>query len=163
MIVNVTVGLEKLGFLEPHHFLETNNFLESLIFLESLSANQKFICLIGVVAALLLLASCIGWLLKNRLAKTINASKKAQKVVANLISRVNAWWVMVAIFAVAFLAGNLGTILLFAAISYFALREFITLTPTRSGDHRTSSLAFFCSFRCIIILFIFNGTGYLVF
>jgi phosphatidate cytidylyltransferase len=32
---------------------------------------------------------------------------------------------------------------LFGAISYFALREFMTLTPTRPGDHRTLSLAFF--------------------
>ncbi len=32
---------------------------------------------------------------------------------------------------------------MFAFISFFALREFITLTPTRPGDHRALSLAFF--------------------
>ena len=111
--------------------------------IEALNPNQKFVWLIGGVAALLLLASIIGWVLKSRLNKLQNPSEKSQKVVSNLIARINAWWVMVAVFAVAFLAGNLGTILLFAAISYFALREFITLTPTRYGDHRTLSLAFF--------------------
>ena len=111
--------------------------------LEMLSPNQKFIWLIGGVATLLLVASIIGWVLKSRLSKAQNPSEQAQKVVNNLIARVNAWWVMVAIFAVAFLAGKLGTILLFGAISYFALREFITLTPTRLGDHRALSLAFF--------------------
>jgi phosphatidate cytidylyltransferase len=51
--------------------------------------------------------------------------------------------VMVAIFAVAFLAGKTGAILLFTFTSYFALREFMTLTPTKAGDHRALSLAFF--------------------
>ena len=111
--------------------------------LTTLSPTHKFYWLIGGVAALLLLASTIGWMLQNRLVKQQNPSEKSQKVVNNLIARVNAWWVMIAVFAVAFLAGKLGTIILFTFISYFALREFITLTPTRRGDHRTLFLAFF--------------------
>ncbi|HEY1785786.1 MAG TPA: phosphatidate cytidylyltransferase, partial [Pirellulales bacterium] len=35
------------------------------------------------------------------------------------------------------------TVLLFGLISFWALREFITLTPTRLGDHRTLSWVFF--------------------
>lgn len=111
--------------------------------LASLSPSQKFYWLIGGVAALLLIASVIGWWLKSRLARCAQASEKSLKVVNNLIARVNAWWVMVAVFAVAFWAGQLGTIVLFTIISYFALREFVTLTPTRAGDHRALSLAFF--------------------
>ncbi|MGB7814955.1 MAG: phosphatidate cytidylyltransferase [Methylotenera sp.] len=111
--------------------------------LQNLNPHHKFYWLIGGVAALLLLASVIGWVLQSRLSKQQNPSEKSQKVVNNLVARVNAWWVMIAVFAVAFLAGKLGTIILFAFISYFALREFITLTPTRAGDHRTLSLAFF--------------------
>lgn len=109
----------------------------------TLNPAHKFYWLIGGVTALLLVASIIGWVLKSRLAKQQNPSEKSQKVVNNLIARVNAWWVMIAVFAVAFLAGKLGTIILFTFISYFALREFITLTPTRRGDHRTLFLAFF--------------------
>lgn len=111
--------------------------------LETLSPAQKFYWLIGGVAALLFIASMIGWTLKAKLANKAQVSEKSQKVVNNLVSRVNAWWVMVAVFAVAFLAGKLGTIVLFGFISYFALREFLTLTPTRTGDHRALSLAFF--------------------
>lgn len=111
--------------------------------LETLNPADKFYWLIGGVAALLLVASMIGWLLQSRLRQQQNSSEKSQKLVANLVSRVNAWWVMIAVFAVAFLAGKIGTIVLFSAISYFALREFITLTPTRAGDHRTLFLAFF--------------------
>jgi phosphatidate cytidylyltransferase len=51
--------------------------------------------------------------------------------------------VMVAIFSAAFLAGTYATLVMFALISFFALREFITLTPTRLGDHRALSVAFF--------------------
>ncbi|MBC7755112.1 MAG: phosphatidate cytidylyltransferase [Bdellovibrio sp.] len=97
----------------------------------------------GGVTALLLVASIIGWTLQSRLRQQQNPSDKSLKLVANLVSRVNAWWVMIAVFAVAFLAGKIGTIILFTFISYFALREFITLTPTRPGDHRTLFLAFF--------------------
>ncbi len=111
--------------------------------LEVLSPNQKFFWLIGGVALLLVIASAIGWLLQAKLAKSQQPNEKSQKIVNNLVARVNAWWVMVAVFAVAFLAGKLGTIILFTFISYFALREFMTLTPTRAGDHRALSLAFF--------------------
>ena len=35
------------------------------------------------------------------------------------------------------------TVMLFGLISFWALREFITLTPTRLGDHRTLFWVFF--------------------
>lgn len=111
--------------------------------LVNLNPTLKFYWLIGGIAALLAVASGIGWVLQSRLAKQANPSEKSRKTIANLVVRVNAWWVMVIVLAIAFLAGKLGTVILFAAISYFALREFITLTPTRAGDHRTLSLAFF--------------------
>ncbi|MGB2833838.1 MAG: phosphatidate cytidylyltransferase [Methylotenera sp.] len=114
--------------------------LNSLV---NLDPNHKFYWLFGGVAALLLIASMIGWVLKSRLLSQAQSSEKSFKTIDNLIVRVNAWWVMLMVLGVAFLAGKLGTIILFGAISYFALREFITLTPTRAGDHRTLSLAFF--------------------
>jgi len=111
--------------------------------LQMLNPSQKFYWVFGGVALLLLIASTVGWVLKRQLMHKNNASGTSQKTVNNLIARVNAWWVMVLVFAVAFLAGKFGTIILFGAISYFALREFMTLTPTRTGDHRALSLAFF--------------------
>jgi phosphatidate cytidylyltransferase len=108
----------------------------------TINTDTKFVWLLGGVCLLLLIASAIGALLNKRLI-TQNASQKSLNTVHNLITRVNAWWVMVAVLALAFITGKLGTVNLFAAISYFALREFITLTPTKSGDHRALSLAFF--------------------
>jgi phosphatidate cytidylyltransferase len=64
-------------------------------------------------------------------------------VVANLNARIRAWWVMCIIFAVAVVSGRIGSVVLFGLISFVALREFITMSPTRRGDHRTLFWAFF--------------------
>lgn len=103
-----------------------------------MSPVAKFEWLMGGIVALLAIASITGAILGRRVT-----SDSGRAVVANLVQRVDAWWVMVAVFAVAFLLGRNVTIVLFALISFFALREFLTLTPTRRGDHRAMSIAFF--------------------
>jgi phosphatidate cytidylyltransferase len=50
---------------------------------------------------------------------------------------------MCAVFALALAGGDLGAVLLFALVSFLALRELITLTPTRRGDHETLFWSFF--------------------
>ena len=47
--------------------------------------------------------------------------------------------------------------MLFGLISFWALREFITLTPTRPGDHRT---LFWVFFLCTPLQFWLVGMGY---
>jgi phosphatidate cytidylyltransferase len=46
-------------------------------------------------------------------------------------------------FWVAWISGPVGATLLFAVVSFLAMREFITLTHTRRADHRSLLLAFF--------------------
>ncbi len=103
-----------------------------------MNPGDKFYWLVGGMLCLLVIASLIGWVLRRRAR-----SESAIAVIDNLNARVNAWWVMVAIFSAAFVLGPDATLVMFAFISFFALREFITLTPTRPGDHRALSLAFF--------------------
>jgi phosphatidate cytidylyltransferase len=50
---------------------------------------------------------------------------------------------MVAIFGAALALGATTTIVLFAFLSFMALREFWTLAPSRPGDHRALFLSFF--------------------
>jgi phosphatidate cytidylyltransferase len=90
------------------------------------------------VGAVLVLASTIAGLLKWRVAKG-----QAHAVIDNLVARINAWWVMVIVIGLAFLMGKLGVISLFALISFFALREFLTLAYTRRGDHLAMATCFF--------------------
>ncbi len=92
----------------------------------------------GGVLGVLLLASIIGCLLKQKAT-----SESARATIKNLNARICAWWVMCTIFGIALLSGNTGTTVLFALISFRALREFITLTPTRHGDHRSLFWVFF--------------------
>ncbi len=47
-----------------------------------------------------------------------------------------------------FLLGPAVTVALFGGLSFWALREFITLTPTRIADHRTLFWVFFVFTRC---------------
>ncbi|HEX8058244.1 MAG TPA: phosphatidate cytidylyltransferase [Novosphingobium sp.] len=96
--------------------------------------NDKMILLIGGVFALLLLASTVGFVLSRR---------SPNETVANLNARIKAWWAMVAVFAVAFLVGRELTIALFALTSFYALREFLSITPTRPEDHRAVAVAFY--------------------
>lgn len=92
----------------------------------------------GGLIVLLLVASIVGALI----ARTVRG-EQAQKVVQNLNARIRAWWIMVAFFALAVVAGSIGSILLFTMMSFLALREFITLTPTDRADHRSLFWAFF--------------------
>lgn len=94
--------------------------------------------LFGGVLGLLVFASVVGAIL----ARTVK-SDDGRATVQNLNARVKAWWGMCAVFAVALATGGLGSVILFGLVSFLALREFVTLTPTRPGDHRALFAAFF--------------------
>ena len=94
--------------------------------------------LAGGVIALLLVGSLIGSIAARR-----QMSEASRATVANLNARMRGWWIMTAVFGVALATGGIGSIVLFGFTSFTALREFITLTPTRYGDHRALFWAFF--------------------
>ncbi|NGO53567.1 phosphatidate cytidylyltransferase [Mesorhizobium camelthorni] len=81
------------------------------------------------LAGVLTTASMVAGILTWRAADPQNAT------LVNLNQRIKAWWVMVALIAIAFLFGKDGMIVLFALISFAALREFVTLTHSRRSDH----------------------------
>ena len=60
----------------------------------------------------------------------------------NLVTRIHAWWVLVALVVAGLAAGRTGITLLFAAISFVALREFVVLAPVRAGDQALVLAAF---------------------
>lgn len=91
--------------------------------------------------AVLILASSVGLVLARW-----QRDGAAAATIANLNARINAWWVMIALLAIAFLVGEIGVLVLFAFASFMGLREFMTLTPTRRSDH----IAMFASFFVIL-------------
>ena len=100
--------------------------------------DSKLIWLYGGVLALLLLSTIIGSVLKAR-----HRADASRSTIDNLNARIRAWWKMSAIFAVAVLTGRIGSLVLFAIISFLAMREYMTLVPTRRADHRTLFWSFF--------------------
>ena len=103
-----------------------------------MTAAQQTLALFTGVAAVLTVASIAGYVLHLRFA-----ADGPNPTIDNLNSRIKAWWAMVALLGVAFAFGRTGVIVLFALASLAALREFITLTPTRRGDHAALAVAFF--------------------
>ena len=103
-----------------------------------MSPDHTLFNVFAAVFAALAVASGIAALLKWRLAPGASAA-----VIDNLNARINAWWWMVGVLAVAFWIGEGGIIVLFGLISFQALREFISLTHTRRGDHHALMWCFF--------------------
>ncbi|MBX7207200.1 MAG: phosphatidate cytidylyltransferase [Verrucomicrobiaceae bacterium] len=90
------------------------------------------------IVIVLVIASIIGRLLALRAT-----SEPGKATVGNLNDRVKSWWVMTAVFFAALASGRGGSVLIFAFMSFLALREYITVTPTRVADHRTLFAMFF--------------------
>ena len=101
-------------------------------------AYSEFFVLMAGVLAILVVASVVGAVLHFKFNRDgTNAT------IANLNARIVAWWWMVALLALAVLAGRTGVLVLFAILSFAALREFLTLTEKRRGDHWALAVAFF--------------------
>ena len=100
--------------------------------------DRDLVRLVGGVVVLLVVASAVGFVLARR-ART----DAARETVANLNARIRGWWAMAAVFTAAIATGGATSIVLFALISFLALREFVTLAPTRREDHRTLFWSFF--------------------
>jgi phosphatidate cytidylyltransferase len=94
--------------------------------------------LMGVVTGLLIAAWITGRALRQQPESTISPA-----LVKQFNRRVEAWAVMCAILILGMIAGPLVTTVLFFGVSFWALREFITMTPTRRGDHRALFWSFF--------------------
>ncbi len=81
-----------------------------------------------IVAAILAGSTTINLALKRVLPPKLNEE---------IARRINAWWFMAAVFFGAVLAGRTAAIVLFAFVSFWGLKEFVTLLKTRAADHRT--------------------------
>lgn len=96
--------------------------------------HHLFIGIFGI----LLVASIVGFVLSRKVQ-----TESGKATVGNLNARTKSWWVMVLVLMVALAFGHLATTIIFAMISFFALREFLTATPTRRADYYALFAAFF--------------------
>ena len=111
-------------------------------FLRSLTPTQQVAALFFIVFGILVVASVTAFLLSFREARSPRDQVWHDEL-KNLRRLLGTSWLMVVVFWLSWAAGNVFATVLFALIAFFALREFITLSPTRRGDHRSLVLAFF--------------------
>jgi phosphatidate cytidylyltransferase len=112
-------------------------------FLRNLTAEQQVSALFIIVFGLLFIASATVFMLSLR--------ERGESVQADLVrgrldevrALLRTSWAMTIVFWVGWASGERVATTLFAIVAFFALREFITLSPTRRGDHRSLVLAFF--------------------
>ena len=105
--------------------------------------DPSTIALLGGVLLVLALASGMIRVLRKRRAGGAVLMFLDAAVLETFRSRLHAWWMLFGMLVGAFLLGNMMTVMLFGLISFWALREYITLTPTRRADSNTLSWVFF--------------------
>jgi phosphatidate cytidylyltransferase len=89
----------------------------------------------GAIVVLLVVASLIVAFMR----RGDNADRHVE-----LAARVNSWWVLVAVFAVALLFRRGIAIVFFAVLSFLALKEYLSLIPTRRADRSVLFWAYLC-------------------
>lgn len=112
----------------------------TITFLRNLTPTQQVAALFIIVFGILTVVSVTAFLLTFRQR---GRSEKWHSELKDFRALLSTSWLMVVVFWLAWAAGDAVANILFAVISFFALREFITLSPTRRGDHRSLILAFF--------------------
>ena len=96
------------------------------------------VLLTAAIFSLLTLLTIIGELLRARVPLG-----QTDPVIEAFLMRIHTWWGLTVILSVAVLSGAFGVTLLFAFVSFAALREFLTFTAKRRADHLSLVLAFF--------------------
>lgn len=102
-----------------------------------MSSQAQAVWLFVGIGVVLVLATLIGRVLAAR------AGADHRATIDNLNARINAWWVMALLVGLAFVFGRVGVLVLFFLVSMLALREFVTLLPTRRGDYWALVAAFY--------------------
>jgi len=112
--------------------------------------DHQTLLLFGTVIGILVVSSIIGAVLAVRVT-----SDQAKATVANLNARIRSWWIMAAVFCATLVLGPVFTTVLFAAISFLAMREFITLNRTERADHE---VMFWCFFVILPLHYVLVGS-----
>jgi len=82
---------------------------------------------LGAILAVLTVASLIVVVIRARLSAPVREE---------LVARIQSWWLMFFIFAVAMALSRNVSLVFFAFISFMALKEYFSLVPTRRADRR---------------------------
>ncbi len=109
-------------------------------FLRNLSPSHQvgllFVLLFGILTLVTVAVFILS--LKDRHEDDVHTDK-----LKDFNSLLRTSWLMSTVFWIGWTLGETMATVLFGLVAFLALREFITLSPTRQGDHRSLVLAFF--------------------
>jgi predicted CDP-diglyceride synthetase/phosphatidate cytidylyltransferase len=100
--------------------------------------DHRSLLLITGILVFLIAATIAVALLRRRKDSTIDIS-----IIDTCRSRIQAWWIFFGLLACALILGTVATTFFFFMLSFWALREYITLTPSKLADHLTLFLLYF--------------------
>ncbi len=109
-------------------------------FLRNLSPSNQVALLFVFVFGLLTVISVVAFVMALKDSREDDVYTQKLREFSRLL---RTSWAMSAVFWVGWALGETVATVLFGLVSFFALREFITLSPTHKGDHRSLVLAFF--------------------
>ena len=112
-------------------------------YLKNMSPQEQIGALFIIVFGLLLLASVVAFLFSVREHGDGPEADGRREELKSVDAILRSSWFMVFVFWIGWVTGDWVALTLFAVVSFFSLREFMTLSPTRLGDHRSLVLAFF--------------------
>ncbi len=112
-------------------------------YLRSMTATQQVGAMFLFVFGCLAIAGIVIFLLSMHDHPSTLEGDNRRTLLARADGVLRSSWVMAIVFWIGWLAGDTTATVLFGLVSFFALREFLTLSPTRRGDHRSLVLAFF--------------------
>lgn len=82
------------------------------------------------------LAGLYGLLLLASLVLVVLRHRNPQRDFTELSQRTRSWWVMVTVFSAAMLLSRTISLVFFGFISFLALKEYLSIIPTRRSDRR---------------------------
>ena len=110
-------------------------------------ALSPILIMVVVTAAILVAATLLVTLLRLT---------QPAKDFSELSARIRSWWVMAGVFFAAILVDTRISLVFFAFLSFWALKEFVTLLETRAADHR----ALFWAFLAVPVQYLVVGLGW---
>lgn len=62
--------------------------------------------------------------------------REPEKDRSELVQRIRSWWIIVGVFTAAMVMSRNVSVIFFAVVSFLALKEYLSIVPTRRADRR---------------------------
>jgi phosphatidate cytidylyltransferase len=102
------------------------------------------------------LGAAVGLLLTASITVRVLKLLRPQKDFSELSLRIRTWWLMAGLFLLALALNNTGSLIFFGFVSFLALKEFLSLIPTRRADRRV----LFWAYLAIPLQYYWIGLGW---